>query len=299
MNEDSSSTATPPNEDSGLNTVLYHYTTVESCMMIIQSASIRLTNIHFLNDLQEQFWFRRRFSHQLRESKLPDEVKKRICDHLGDAKFASDCCFCLSTERDSLSQWRSYAANGCGVAIGFEMDQQMVETLRSFGGRLTKVVYCESQMEERIAGQIRCWENVSIPSASNEVNPNIEAIAILEFSILNNAMLFASEFKHPGFNDEREWRIVLRPWPQSENCNESSQFRRVKFEYRATATDIIPFVTLPIAPSEHQVLRVREIVFGPRNPMRTKAVGFREHMKSAGIDPDSISFTKSAIPYTG
>ena len=48
--------------------------------------------------------------HDIRELQTEIQVFEQVIDGLG---------FCLSLERDLLSQWRGYAANATGVAIGF------------------------------------------------------------------------------------------------------------------------------------------------------------------------------------
>lgn len=53
--------------------------------------------------------------------------------------------FCLSEDGDVLSQWRGYADNAQGVAIGFEIENLRISTEKEsqheFGAQLVPVLY--------------------------------------------------------------------------------------------------------------------------------------------------------------
>jgi hypothetical protein len=61
--------------------------------------------------------------------------------------------FCLSEEGDLLSQWRGYADDGCGVAIGFESsffsDLTEMTPDRAKGFDLLFVQVCYDPKEQR------------------------------------------------------------------------------------------------------------------------------------------------------
>ena len=135
---------TNPNKNQGIPDMLYHYTTQEGFMGIVESGSIRATNIFYLNDSQE-YYQAEIFFEEARKEKLisPAEVFRiKMDDHIkGNRSSKLDintilnslpdsmkqikklfpihvCCF--SGNKNDLSQWINYSKDATGYCLGFK-----------------------------------------------------------------------------------------------------------------------------------------------------------------------------------
>jgi len=102
------------------NDTFYHYCSNEAFCSIINNKSIRLSSLSLSNDKTEGKLASKIFKD------LAAEESIKIDDLLGYIKLVEENShalgFCLSAEDDLLSQWRLYADNASGVAIGFSKE---------------------------------------------------------------------------------------------------------------------------------------------------------------------------------
>lgn len=97
-------------------TIYYHYTSVAGGHGIIRSRRVWLTDYRFLNDKNE---LKQGFTHFI--AALPEEFRKSFesAFHWHDF-FNHHCVLSLSRSPKILSQWRAYADDGTGLALGFQ-----------------------------------------------------------------------------------------------------------------------------------------------------------------------------------
>jgi Protein of unknown function (DUF2971) len=98
--------------------ILYHYCSNLAFYSIITQRKIRLSLLSMSNDAKEG-----QHILDLANAVLPDDFshKKDALEQLQTVLSAiSALGFCLSAASDVLSQWRGYADNAQGVAIGFD-----------------------------------------------------------------------------------------------------------------------------------------------------------------------------------
>lgn len=103
--------------------ILYHYCSVDSFFSIISSRKIRLSSLLLANDSQEGLLVRRRLMEIADGYGLGVAEQQALAQEL--EAFESEnhgYGFCLSAAKDRLSQWRGYANDGQGFAIGFDSD---------------------------------------------------------------------------------------------------------------------------------------------------------------------------------
>lgn len=108
------------------DSLLYHYCSCNAFAGIVSTKSLWLSDLFSTNDSEEHRWLRKLATEVIEsEVKQPtrawDEATLRIlqampvdCDEIGDIYLG-----CFSRRDDSLGQWRAYAGDGHGVAIGF------------------------------------------------------------------------------------------------------------------------------------------------------------------------------------
>lgn len=273
---------------------LYHYTSIESCLAILQNSTFRMSNINYLNDSMEYFWIWETF--------------KRVCKELGKdpaqlewvrGTYAADYVFCFCESSDFLPLWRSYADDGRGVALGFEVAEDATGLFSRNSLRCDRVIYDVNEQERLVRLQIEKLGliNPSDLDGSDEFNDSIQK-NINDVFLHINLNWYAPLFKNPGFESEKEWRLIFSHGPERLVAPKKSP-PPYSFGFRTGSTNIIPFVELPILPKDGGVLRLRKIVFGPRNEVRADGAGIRELLKYKNMNPDEIEFARSTISFVG
>ena len=157
--------------------IVYHYCSLESLNSILNHRSLRLTNILKSNDSMEISWICRYYDGEFENAykNASDLLKEKISleRFKGYMRLFTDEFFnennadfryyvtCFSYQDDLLSQWRGYADDGRGAAIGFDLDvlKQIVqvspEKSQSSVVSLHKISYSESEQKETVH-QIVC-----------------------------------------------------------------------------------------------------------------------------------------------
>ena len=212
--------------------ILYHYCSAASFHAIVQSHSLWLSSLSLSNDTMEGKLVVRAIARLAEKDGLDKnhvlrlqetiEVFERIIDGLG---------FCLSEDGDLLSQWRGYAADATGVAIGFSSEylnwlSDASKGRTEPGFTLQRVEYDPSDHELRVEPtyrQVKQFINdgafktpgmsglFSLGSTDQELKQKDatiqEAHSKLSLTLLS---LFPQLFrlKAAAFREEREWRLL-------------------------------------------------------------------------------------------
>jgi len=201
----------------------------------------------------------------------------------------------LSRNPDDLDQWRSYADDGRGVAIGFSPKLfQPIEKLHVDPRRNTfagQVRYVNAQTSARHA---RGFDKASsiLDAAMLYARRHLRDQAIgteflkqLARSVVAAPLIWnALTCKHPGYKHEAEMRLVI--------LGQASEFRG-KLSKRTRNGKTIPYIPYDVP------LRVpgtiAEIVIGPAALSGTEAK-VRRILKSAGVIYP-VRMRRSSIPY--
>jgi hypothetical protein len=241
---------------------LYHYTGIGGLKGIIGEWRLRLTEVSYLNDRKEYtdaFCILKR----LCDRKLKDNDKYKTIFSLAiqgleniedialfGSKLDKVFVFSLSTKKDDLNQWRSYASKG-GYSIGFSFS--------------TLDYMCQNQPGELYF--LPCIYNDDqktkiIESISNEILKDFdtdtsidtldEKIDIYAFRIKGEIMKLAPIFKNHHFQEEAEWRLIYieknqAPWFR---CFERGNLLIPCFfvDFPLTIQNDFPFKSIHIGP---------------------------------------------------
>lgn len=221
---------------------------------------------------------------------LSDAVRERLRESLAfSERFFEGLGFCLSEEGDLLSQWRGYADDAKGLAIGF--DRQRLEALAqsTFGGdspgfSLYKVVY---QNHEELVEPTYRQLRASIDAGAFKIKGSwsllehrtSEQIAeddrLIEEAhrdlILKLLQLLPRlyELKTKAFSEEREWRLVSM-WlgTQDDSCL-----------FRAAGNRILPYRAFGLGIQDFSI--IREVILGPRH--QTPPSVIQSFLKQSGL----------------
>ena len=189
--------------------IVYHYCTLEGFLSIIQNASLWVSDISKSNDGLECIYGRNQIKDRI-EKEIADDAEAMHAWKMGyemnpdihDSMLMYVACF--SEKEDCLSQWRGYADDGKGMAIGF--DKKVLEQLseqKKFNLEFAKVIYDKNKqeryVERAVKENLKRMEETGVGHVALELNTNYR----MEFS----------RYKHPSFAEEEEWRLILNSYP--------------------------------------------------------------------------------------
>ena len=131
--------------------VVYHYCDANALLSILTNQKLWYTHAAYLNDTME---IKRgvEICQELLSDKLKsfpnDPVLESAKSYLANAEKWQYYVCCFSDGRDKLSQWRAYANDGDGFAIGFKKHYLNGNVDGPFECRLDRVSYDESPLKD-------------------------------------------------------------------------------------------------------------------------------------------------------
>jgi hypothetical protein len=261
--------------------ILYHYCKNEVFLSIIENdekGRIHLSDLNLSNDSQEGRWVKRVFekyyrTHGVSENHIDAALREidLTIDMIGAAGF------CMSERDDTLSQWRAYADDGFGVAIGFSaqhfVDVSDIAPKDGRGFRLKKILYKEgeqaaaiSEVADKIMSCIKQgwpYSQYRIPQSGSKYNQASSTNNNHELMLYADILLLGKLYtvKNPAFSEEAEWRLVSFIVGRGAEWEPSSDLKSM--EFRALRDRIVPFRTLPLRHEGQSP--IKRVVLGPRN----------------------------------
>lgn len=273
--------------------LLYHYCDANALLNIFRSRKVWATDTSYLNDTTELVSLFQGLARHLKPATTDTErfVRENM---LVVAEFApkfrrsviglSSYVSCFSGDGDVLSQWRAYAANGKGFAIGY--DPRQLLSLRDGGGTLKRMLY-RGDTEEGIVRRYYDQVVAALAALGGRLDrygfPSMDLAEWLRLRMSEFLHEVAFESKHPAFSEEREWRILAETGD---------------LQFRASNDRIVPYRLLDMSSAdEPSLMPIREIVIGPcADRMESeRALTYLAH--AHGYGHSRIHFRRSAAPY--
>lgn len=281
---------------------LYHYTDLRGLKGILEAGQIWFTDVRHLNDPSE-------LTHGINMAR---DVARHIAtgadgrvqlflDYFLDLfrydNFAPTLQFfiaCFSRARDDLGQWRAYADNGRGVAIGFSPSLFAVADAPP-PGQLPEFVGPVRYSIADVCGRHEACldEAAAIFLSTSNANADLLANKIVGIPFIDQFVreIIASPMiwncltsKHPAYEHEQEVRLVMMGTPPSVAPFVATRFR---------GSEIVPYIPQPMPIRVKH--KIAEIVVGPAAPPDTERT-LRTILRSIGIDWD-FPISRSDIPY--
>jgi hypothetical protein len=254
----------------------YHYCSNAAFCSIVEQKRLRLSLLSMSNDAKEGQHIldvaRRLLGDDCKDT---DEILKQLDFVISQVSAIG---FCVSEDGDLLSQWRGYADDARGVAIGFEADVVKAAAEEENGDdiivRFAKVAYDDEQLAEVMlpdlapvveyykSGRMAPPRYPTILSPMTEEEQRSEDARHQKASIELFWMLFriasyAYLVKSPFFKEETEWRLL------SLLVRGASGLQLPSAQFSATVDKLKPFRDFPL--KEFAPEMIREVVLGPRN----------------------------------
>ena len=261
---------------------IYHYCSTSTFLSIIDRRCLWLSDLNTMNDYGEMHWSYDMFIAAVNMvidvigedfiqevDKIVSESQTRILPML--------CAF--STDGDVLSQWRAYAEDGAGLAIGFRS-----KMILDLSARTEAIEYSREKQIEHF----RSWL-IATHDLYRRM-PEIERATLLfkECASMSTDMAF---FKNPAFAEEKEVRTLraivvgqdTNGWHLRDEGGSGDRISRKKLpiKFRAARNGgLVSYIELPLSGLGNEL--IPEVVIGPKSPnngreisMALNAAGFK------------------------
>jgi hypothetical protein len=275
--------------------ILYHYCSMEAFLGIVQSQTLRLTNMRFMNDSKEISWLYELAKKVLWDKKYRchTDNERRLCDRLlshcddlflDEAFFPDYNCSCFSLNGDSLSQWRAYADDGRGVAIGFSR-KYMESCTSPHRLLLRKARYVDGSDLSAVASDVNTAFSKLNGITRSLTDDEINMIALATFTLWDQEATFV---KNAAFQEEAEMRLFFLP----HNQVKCPQIGEMGFFCRNTV--VVPYYPLGLSLDAGPIA---EVVLGPRNRADHNSHAIRMLALANGFTLAIDQFTYSTASY--
>lgn len=264
-------------------TTLYHYCSTTAFLNLVTERALWLSSLSQSNDYMEGKLISQSVARLAKKDQLSFEAIAKLQESLDLMESMFDGLgFCLSEEGDLLSQWRGYAADATGVAVGF--DKTYLEWLSKpsrsgevIGLNLDKVEYDMEAQDLLVTPTYnemkRLVENGALKryggrglldSRTNEqIAEDDKAIISANMNLSIAALrLFSHLFllKSAAFKEEKEWRLVSYLIKRTaDTCS-----------YRAANGQIVPYRSYELREMERSP--IVNIILGPKHTTPTEVV---------------------------
>jgi hypothetical protein len=168
--------------------------------------------------------------------------------------------FCMSSQPDLLSQWRAYAADGAGVAIGFNADvfAQPTRMPSRYAGKpevgLWPVVYKRDDQTTQVQQIVLAYLKKCKDGARD--------VAMIEAGYVLSG--YSAFYKNDAFEEEAEVRLVYTPMLSTNAQNENRTLgNELVVHQRCTANDIYTYFEYELVPQNSTTPLISDIRLGP------------------------------------
>lgn len=242
-----------------MRNIIYHYCSVEAFNAIIQNKTIWLSSVYNLNDYKEIHWIKDKIFKKIKNSITKDNFQKyKTFEELYSKQLPNVYIASFSQGSDLLSQWRAYANDGYGVAIGFNSDyfkkNKMIKT--------SQVLYDEICQEKQIDLILKPLDKLDCDIDINSIEfKNICKKMIID---INN---LSARSKNELFKEEQEVRLIHNPKIIDDKKNKQFIFKDnlSKMKFRSVCGNLIPYFELKFEEEIENIPAILEIVKGPKN----------------------------------
>jgi hypothetical protein len=282
--------------------LIYHYTDDSGLQGILEKGKLWLTDIFSLNDPSE---LNHGFTKAVEvldnmvangpaEGKAFAKTLSSIAETGGIRGSALFFVCSFSLDGDDLGQWRAYADNGRGYALGLDLatlknnfltDERATPDPDSHPEAF-RIVYNDAALDA-IHREIieKMLALISLPRGRNMLSAAINSyMETLSVRLMTHAIHASLFFKHRAYENEKEYRFVetyaeaAPPVEMKLRRRPYSLIRYKEFDWRSAAPNAL-----------------RTITVGPA-ANRTKASQFAKDCLRS-YDPQTVPITNSSIPY--
>lgn len=252
----------------------YYYCSLNTFFNILKNKQIYLSDPLKMNDNSEIKWYLERLNS---ENNCNNHNRKTIYDMMKDRsgidftieelidilKYKgqnSVYISCFSKEPDVLSQWRSYADDGKGVALGFNLDK----FCRFSNIFIREVIYTDDVVYTDQENDVECVsDTIYTVITEKKIKSEHEQLEVFLHELIPELV----KYKNPAFSEEKEIRLIYCDELKFEEIiNEYGLFqvewksKKLNHEFRVISNNnITEFVKLDFASET-----IEDIYIGPK-----------------------------------
>lgn len=269
---------------------LYHYTSLDALLSILQRRSLWATNVAYLNDASEVRYGCNLMSEMVVERAKSASVPEReFLDHLR-AFLQLDVAhqlpiyvLCFSEQRDQLSQWRGYTPHGRGVSVGFNSGA-LIRRMQKLGWQWQACYYGRPGQSAYAQAIVTRLCRVAEQGRGNEDKQTFFDRVIHEN--VHDLLQVAAMIKNPVFAEEKEWRLMSPVVGYDDKA----------VQYRAGRSTLLPYVEFPLAADDSEPIHVSEVILGPTPAGSLSEWAALKMIMSKNVKLD-IGVSSSSIPF--
>ncbi|MBX5201987.1 DUF2971 domain-containing protein [Rhizobium sp. NZLR1] len=272
--------------DTKTPTHLTHYTDLSGLKGIIENNELWLSHAAFLNDPQELehgVEQTKRVLNNLLDgkavgstAKARQKLIKDIADDMENFERPAAYIACLCERSDILSQWRGYASRQ-GVSVTFRMSG-LRSCFSDLDAELLQVAYGINEAKRHLRTAIA----EKFPDIVDDFDYMLgtEEDDAIRRKFKDLLATLVPRFKHYGFREEQEWRLVVRNPPID------------KLKFRPRGQLMLPYLELK---SKKKKLPISAVRIGPGVNDEAVQKSIRFFLEARGYDPDLVEM--SSTPY--
>jgi hypothetical protein len=276
--------------------IIYHYTNDVGLRGILESGQLWFTDIFNLNDPSE---LRQGLSHAVSilkamaangplESKAFAEYFGGFERRGGLQKSGQYFICCFSEHGNDLGQWRAYADNGRGYALGFD-SKDLEDAFDKHGTaphvRAFPVKYKDSELIEIHRKLVNSMFDLTFLTRGGNLKRPVETAYTAELAtwLMVHAAEAGLHFKHEAYKNEQEYRF-LEFYPMHQPPQPKSRVRRyslikyTEFDWKSVAAGTLT-----------------KVVVGPAADRETASRFAKECLAEFGLE--KVEVICSQIPY--
>jgi hypothetical protein len=279
--------------------ILYHYTNDVGLRGILETGQLWLTDIFDLNDPSE---LSHGFSHAIKamnamasegrpESRIFAKNFAAFAEQGAIEKAAHYFLSSFSSRGDDLGQWRAYADNGRGYALGFDAEVLEDGFTKKYGAPIPNNMTFHVTYEDAKVAEIhhriieKMFELLSLPRGRGLQTKTINVyMAELQMLLTLHTLRAALFFKHEAYENEREYRFMQihradSPPPEVKvRARPYSLVKYREFDWKAVASGAL-----------------KQIVVGPAADYEKASQFARDCLRL--FHARGVGITRSRIPY--
>lgn len=282
---------------------IFHYCSAETLQAIATFETLRFTDINMQNDGQEVLWaysiFEEAATRLINRSGVNDKVPEISISFIDSIDniisrtqlIAHPFISCFSLKGDLLGQWRAYADDGKGFAVGFHAESLANQLPVTF----LRVLYDkEEQVKEMMVAICVIYSRLE--------NSEIDHKKIfLEDCVLLGTYMTA--LKHPSFAEEAEIRAVhaVRAKPQGKLAkfvsnggmvNSTERVEPTNINFQVRNNHLTAYTDINFSPNNFST-PLKELILGPKNHSNFGNL----QLFFGGLGYNDIGLSKSEVPY--
>ncbi len=302
--------------------IVYHYCSIEAFFNIIKSKQLYLSNTTSMNDYLENKCIKNSIEKFIsKKYHMLNWLFLRRVQKLFSQYLEGGFITCFSQHKDMLSQWRGYAADGAGIAIGINSNilKPIKCDMENYNLTFGKIIYCENEQEKIINDLFHRYQNLIIFEEKNSVKKEknsewpkiirpaekVKIKQILQGNLnynnkenihinrcVSELLILSFFFKTSAFIEESEYRLCFFPnFTFLENSEKLIHPLSISsLNFRLSNNMIFPYHTLDFSNAANFF---NEIVLGPKCKTPEKTI--RNFLKCH--DMGHIKIKKSTASY--